>query len=298
MNVTLHQLNVLKAVKEHSSITLASHALHITQPAVSNILKQLELSYEYPLTETIGKRVFLTQAGERLVEATEIINCALENASSDINAMHGKLSGTMAVAIVSTAKYFVPRLLGKFRQQYPGVKIKLTVCNRQDAIEILKENASDFLIMSQPPDELAIEKQLFYQDKLIVVASPEKKFKRKIRTLKDLADEDWIIRESGSGTRIVMKKLFKKYKMLPNITMEVGNNESIKQLIMANMGISIVSKQSIELELQHKLIKILRVEDFPLSHPWYLVRNKGKQSNRLVDEFFLLVKQHGGRSRE
>lgn len=292
MNITLHQLNVLKTVKESGSITLAAQALHITQPAVSNILKQLELSCGYPLTEKIGKKIFLTQSGERLVEATEAIHHVLENASSDIQALHGRLSGTMSVTIVSTAKYFVPRLLGAFRQRYPGVKIKLTVCNRQDAIEVLKKNASDFLIMSQPPDDVPIEKQLFYKDELIVVASPERKFKGKIQALNALADEDWIIREAGSGTRIVMKKLFKKYKMIPNIAMEVGNNESIKQLIMANMGISIVSKQSIELELEHKLINVLKVKDFPLSHPWYLVRNKGKQPKRLVNEFFAFVKEY------
>jgi len=126
--------------------------------------------------------------------------------------------------------------------------------------------------------------------KLVVVASPEARFKHKIQQLKDLIDEDWIIREPGSGTRIVMKKLFKKNKMLPTISMEVSNNESIKQLIMANMGISIVSKQSIELELKHKLIKIIPVNDFPLKHPWYLVMNKGKHINRVTKEFFEFVK--------
>jgi LysR family transcriptional regulator, low CO2-responsive transcriptional regulator len=291
MNITLHQLRVLKAVKTHGSITLAAQALHITQPAVSNILKQLELSYDYPLTETIGKKVFLTKAGERLVEAVQQIDLILETTTSDINAQHGKISGTVVVAIVSTAKYFVPKLLGEFRKKYPEIKIKLTVCNRQQAIQILKSNASDFLIMSQPPDDMITDKKLFYKDQLVVVASPEMKFAKNIKQLKDLNDYAWIIREPGSGTRIVMKKLFKKYKMLPNIVMEVGNNESIKQLIMANMGISIVSKQSIELELQLKLIKILPINNFPLHHPWYFVRNKGKHVSRVASEFFKFTQQ-------
>lgn len=292
MDVTLHQLNALKAVKANGSITAAAHSLHITQPAVSNIIKQLELSVGYSLTETVGKKVFLTHAGERLVIASESIHEALESAESDISALHGKLSGTMAVTIVSTAKYFVPKLLGEFRQINPAVKIKITVCNREDAIKILKSNASTFLIMSQLPDDIPISKQLFYNDKLAVVASPDMKFKNKITQLKDLNDENWIIREPGSGTRIVMKKLFKKHKMMPNLTMEIGNNESIKQLIMANMGISIVSMQSIELELKNKLIKILPVTDFPLLHPWYLVMNKGKKVNRVMKEFFHFVQQH------
>lgn len=292
MNITLHQLNVLKAVKVNGSITAAAHSLHITQPAVSNILKQLALNYKYPLTETVGKKVFLTEAGERLVQASETINQALEYAESDINALHGKLSGTMTVAIVSTAKYFVPKILGAFHQKHPAIKIKLTVCNRQDVIQILKENTSDFLIMSQPPGDISIKTQLFYEDQLVIVSAPDMQFEYKAQRLKDLADESWIIREQGSGTRIVMKRLFKQYKISPNIVMEVGSNESIKQLIMANMGISIISKQSIELELEHGLINIIPVDDFPLKHPWYLVMNKGKQVTRVVSEFLDFVKQH------
>lgn len=292
MKITLHQLNVLQAVKTHRSITAAAQTLHITQPAVSNILKQLELNYDYALTETVGKKVYLTDAGEHLVNAADTINEALEKAASDINALHGKLSGTLTVAIVSTAKYFVPRFLGEFQKIYPAIKIKLAVCNRYDAIEILNNNTSDFVIMSHPPKGAPIIKQIFYEDRLVVVASPDMQIKGRPKKLKDLVNADWIIREPGSGTRIVMKKLFKQHKMSPNITMEVGNNESIKQLIMANMGISIVSKQSIELELEHQLIKILPLSDFPLIHPWYLVINKGKHINRITREFLEFVKQN------
>ncbi len=294
MNITLHQLNVLKTIKEHGSLTVAAQALHITQPAVSNILRQLEKNCGHTLTETIGKKIYITQAGERLVKAAEDMQAVLEKASSDINALQGNLAGTISVAIVSTAKYFVPKLLGEFRKINPLVKIKLTVCNRKDAIRILKDNTSDFLVMSQPPDDIAINKKLFYHDQLVVVASPEMAVNKKLHQLKELNDESWIIREPGSGTRIVMKKLFKKNKMLPNITMEVGNNESIKQLIMANMGISIVSKQSIELELQHKLIKILPINHFPMDHPWYFVMNKGKQLSRVTRLFFEFVEESRG----
>lgn len=290
MKVTLHQLNTLEAVKAYGSITAAAQALHITQPAVSNILKQLEKIYAHDLTETIGKKIFLTPAGEKLVETVKNINLLLSDAESDINAMHGELSGTLTVAIVSTAKYFVPKLLGEFRRIHPKVKFKLTVCNRQEAIEILKTNRSDFLIMSQLPDGIPIKQQLFYQDKLVIASSPELKIKPKAKQLKDLNNYDWVIREPGSGTRIAMKKLFKKYKMMPNLTMEVSNNESIKQLIMANMGISIVSKQSIELELKNKLIKILPIEDFPIEHSWHLVMNKGKHISHVMHEFFEFVK--------
>lgn len=292
MKITLHQLNVLTAVQEYQSITIAAQMLHVTQPAVSNILKQLEVSFEYALTETIGKKVFLTKAGERLVAASQAMNQTLEQAIADIHALHDQVSGTMTVTIVSTAKYFVPKFLGEFRRTHPLVKIKLTVCNRQEAISQLKNNVTDFVIMSQPPDDIPISQQLFYDDELVAVAAPEKQFQHKIRQLKDLNDEDWIIREPGSGTCIAMQRLFKQHKMLPNTVMEVGNNESIKQLIMANMGISIISRQSIELELEHELIQILPVAGFPLKHPWYIVMNKGKHIGPIVAEFLNFVHQH------
>ena len=144
--------------------------------------------------------------------------------------------------------------------------------------------------MSQPPADIPIKKRIFYEDQLVVVASPKMNFQRKERQLHDLADNDWIIREQGSGTRIVMKKLFKKYKMSPSTAMEVGNNESIKQLIIANMGISIVSRQSIELELKHNLVRVLPITGFPLKHPWYFVMSKGKHVSPVVSEFLAYVK--------
>ena len=286
MNITLHQLQVLKAIKIHGSLTVTARALHITQPAVSNILKQLSHKFQYPLTETIGKRIYLTPAGEHLVKAADDIQTILESTLYEINGLHGHLSGQIDIAIVSTAKYFMPKLLGEFKKKHPKVAIKLTVCNRQEAIYRLKHNAHDFIIMSQPPDNMAIKQQLFYPDELVVVASPEMIFQSGIDTLADLSAVDWIIREPGSGTRIVMEKLFKKHRMLPNISMEVGSNESIKQLIMANMGISIVSKQSIELELGHQLMKILPIKQFPLNHPWYVVMNKGKALTQVTRAFF------------
>jgi DNA-binding transcriptional LysR family regulator len=290
MPVTLHQLNTLKAVKNHGSITAAAQALHITQPAVSNILKQLESHYPCPLIEIVGKKLYLTEAGLCLIDACDKISAALEVADTEINALNGKLSGTLRVTIVSTAKYFVPRILGSFRKTHPGIKVKLTVCNREKAIQTLRENHCDFLIMSQPPTELPIKQKFFHNDQLVVVGSPEMKFKRKM-TLSDLAEHDWLIREPGSGTRIVMKKLFRQCKATPNVVMEVSNNESIKQLIMANMGISIVSKQSIELELEHNLLKVLPVVNFPLQHPWFVVMNQAKHQNSIINEFFDFVDQ-------
>lgn len=282
---SLYHLRVLAAIKEQGSVTSAARLLHITQPAVSNILKQLELTYGYPMVETIGKKIYFTKAGERILQMASEMSLVMNAAQADIDEMHSKLSGELSVTIVSTAKYFVPKLLAAFRKMYPTVSVKLRVCNRNDAIESLKKNENDFLIMSQPPADFPIEQQLFYADELVVAASPVFPIKPGGYTLVDLADHEWIIRESGSGTRITMSELFKAAKISPHILMEVGNNESIKQLIMADMGISLISRQSAELELNNHLMKVLPVKGFPLRHPWYLITPKGKKMTALVRKF-------------
>lgn len=285
----LHHLRVLAAIKTQGSVTAAARMLHITQPAVSNILKQLQQTYGYPMVESIGKKLYFTRAGERVLQMAVDIEQLLEQTQSDLDRMHNELSGRLSATIVSTAKYFVPKLLGAFRHQYPKVSVKLHVCNRNDAITALKGNDSDFLIMSQPPKDFPINLSLFYQDELVVAVSPEfsqqPRFQTEALTLTDLADEQWIIREPGSGTRMVMRSLFKQAKIAPNVFMEVSNNESIKQLIIADMGVSLVSKQSIELELHSGLIHVLPVKGFPIKHPWYLVTPRGRQLTAVTESF-------------
>lgn len=285
MKKSLHHLRVLKAVKSQGSVTQAAQMLHITQPAVSNILKQLESSYGYPVVETIGKRIYLTKAGERLIQAATDIEYVLTETQTDLDNMHNKLSGQLSVTIVSTAKYFVPKLLGAFRRLHPEVTIKLQVCNRDEAIASLKRNENDFLIMSQPPESVPIALNLFYQDELVVAASNNAELPKKQLSLADMGNMEWIIREQGSGTRLVMKGLFKKSGISPKITLEVGNTESIKQLIIADMGISVVSRQSIELELDHNLLQILPVKEFPVQHAWYMVTPKGKTHSPIMKQF-------------
>lgn len=292
----LHHLRVLAAIRTQGSVTAAARMLHITQPAVSNILKQLELNYGYPMIESIGKKIHFTRAGERVCEMAAEIERIIEATQSDLDRMHNELSGRLSVTIVSTAKYFVPKLLGAFRHKYPKVSVKLHVCNRNDAITALKNNDNDFLIMSQPPKDFPIKLSLFYQDELVVAVSRAFQSSTQEQAgavqLAQLADEQWIIREPGSGTRMAMKALFKQAKIAPNILMEVGNNESIKQLIMADMGISLLSKQSIELELHNGLIQVLPVAGFPINHPWYLVSAKGKRPSAVAESFYQFSREN------
>lgn len=293
MRLTIHQLSVFKSVADMGSVSLAAKSMHLTQPAVSNILKTLEDYFGCPLFEVINKQRHLTSAGERVLMLANRIQTDVASTENDIHEMMDEYKGPMKVAVVSTAKYFIPRLLGAFAGDYPDAELSLKVANRETIIERLEMNEDDFVIMSQPPssDQLLIEP--FYDDQLVVAASvnhPLAKVKK--LSWQELADVDWVMREKGSGTRIVMKNLFESHGIDPRIVMQLDNNESIKQLMIANIGISIVSMQSIELELYANLLTTLNVEGFPLPHPWYLVSHKNKHTTKLVKAFKEFVRTH------
>ena len=293
MKVSLHQFKVFQAVAQQQGITAAAKVLHMTQPGVSNIVKQLEQYYGCSLIEVVGKQVFLTEAGKVVAKMAAQLQQTLDAARSDIDSLQGGVSGTLRVAVVSTAKYFAPRLLGAFKHEHPHIHIELTVCNREQVIHRLHDNLDDFVIMSQPPKSPTLRVTDFYEDQLVVAVDPgHPLLQRRHLTLADLTHEHWLIREVGSGTRIAMEKLFQQHNMQPDYLMEVGNNESIKQLIIANMGISIVSQQSIVLELAGQLIKTLPVTGFPLRHEWYQVFNQHKKQSMLTQAFNTFVKQH------
>jgi len=293
MRLTLHQLRVFQAVAEHKSVTIASQHLHMTQPAVSNIVKQLQDYYGCALTEVINRQLTVTAFGKALLTHCKTIEATLNNAQTEIESLKGGIVGTIHVATVSTAKYFVPHLLGKFKQQHSDIHIKLTVCNRQAIIERLQENKDDFVIMSHPPSTLPVDCANFYDDELIVVAAPRyTKKKSQTMRLKELIDAPWIIRENGSGTRYATERVFKKYHFAPLIEMEIGDSEAIKQAVIANMGISIISKQSVKVEIKDKLMVALPVKEFPVKHKWYLVKSKNKTLSPIAKNFYTFVNKH------
>ncbi|NCX94188.1 MAG: LysR family transcriptional regulator [Gammaproteobacteria bacterium] len=293
MRLSLHQLKVFQAIAQYQGITSAAKRLHMTQPAVSNILKQLQEYYHQPLVEVIGKRCHLTPAGKILIEAAEQIDHLLLSAHERMELMLGNVAGELSLSIVSTAKYFVPRLLGAFKQLHPQVNIRLKVLNREQVIDRLKNNQDDFVIMSQPPSDMPIDIKPFYQDELVLACSPRHRMlKPKEKSIGALSEETWLFREMGSGTRMVMSKWLQSNQLEPRHSMEIGNNESIKQMIMADMGISLVSKQSIELELNAGLISTLNLAGLPLPHRWYMVRHAKKHGSPLVQAFDAFVQEH------
>jgi len=290
MRITLHQLHVFSMVSKYGSVSTAAQKLHMSQPAVSNIIKHLENYYQCSLTEVISRKLSLTQFGDILVKATQTIETTLSDTLTEIEMLKGGVSGTLSVAIVSTAKYFVPRLLGTFKQEFSRIHVKLTVCNREQILQRLENNEDDFVIMSHPPSTMRVDCADFFDDELIIAASSLNELtKKRVLSLSELNDESWILREPGSGTRFATVRIFKKHKFTPKTEMEISDNETIKQAIMANIGISVIPKQSIQLELQQKLIKTLPVRNFPIKHTWYLVKNKGKALHPIAEKFYAYV---------
>ncbi len=294
MKITLHQLKVFECVARMGSVTQAAHELHMTQPAVSNIIRQLEEYYDCSLIEVIGRKLSLTVFGQTLVEGCQKLQTTLENTQTQIDLLKGGLTGTLHVATVSTARYFIPRLLGHFKTKYPDIHIKLVICNRHEIINRLSKNLDDFVIMSNPPRNSSVDCANFYDDELVIASSIKHKLSKSKQPIKlsSLKQEAWILREEGSGTRYATENIFRKSRFKPKVEMEISDNEAIKQAIMANIGISVISKQSIKIELSHKLISLIPTTQFPVKHTWYLVKNKGKNLAPIAESFYTFVNHH------
>lgn len=292
MKPTLHQFHVFKTVADLQSVSGAAQILHMTQPAVSNLLKQLELALSVKLTEIVGRKLHLTQEGQLVLTYINRIQEDMDEMHHQLSLIKGKVSGCLKVACVSTAKYFMPALLGRFKKRFPDVMVLMSVGNRFEIIERLKNNQDDFVIMSHLPEHIPVNTSPFFEDKLVIVSSIDNPLSQKKQIpLHDLESCSWIIREEGSGTRIAMLDYFKKNQFTPRIDMQIGNNEAIKQLVIAGLGISMISRQSIETEISANQIAILDVIGLPINHKWQMVRLKNKHAHDLVDVFYTFVRE-------
>lgn len=275
---TLQQLRLFEAVARHRSYTRAAEELFLTQPAVHIQVKRLEESVGLPLIERVGKKLLLTRAGEEVYESALAVITRLKTLADTIVDMKGEVAGPLKIAVVTSAKFFMPHFLGIFIHKYTDVQPQLTVTNRARVLERLSENLDDFVVMGQIPDHLDLAVRPFMDNPLVVVAHPEHHLsgKRNI-DLDNIVKERFLFREVGSGTRAATAQFFADHKLPVQPYMELGSSEAIKQAIMANLGISVLSLSSLELELQTKRIIILDVKGFPLRRMWYAVYLQGKQ---------------------
>ncbi len=276
-NATIRQLQIFSLAANHLSFARAAEKLHLTHAAISLQIKQLEEVSGTLLFERIGKRVFLTEAGEVLLVHTRQILQLLKEADAALLALKGLRGGRIAVAVASTAEYFAPGLLAEFRKGHPDVRLRLTIDNRDTVSRLLASNEVDLAIMGRPPADLEATAVAFAPHPLVIVANAEHRLVGKPNiAVEDLAGETLIVRESGSGTRSAMEEFFHERSLKPRIGMEMGSNEAIKQAVVAGLGISFISQHTLGLELSAGRLAILKVEGTPVIRRWHIVRHKGK----------------------
>ncbi|MFK5970066.1 MAG: LysR substrate-binding domain-containing protein [Candidatus Marithrix sp.] len=269
--MTLRQLTLFQAVAQHLSFTRAAIELSLTQPAVSIQIKQLEGHIGMPLFEQIGKRIFLTDAGHQLYKACEDIFERLGSLETSLNELQGSIKGQLKISIVTTATYFIPKIFQAFARVYPEVNLRLHVYNRIKVLERLTNNKDDLVIMGQAPEHLNVTAHSFLNNPLVVIASSQHQLVNQSNIpLSRLLQENILMREVGSGIRLAIENNFVNNHMEMQTTIELGSTEAIKQGVLTNMGISILSKHAIYLELATKKINILDVNTFPLKRDWYV----------------------------
>ena len=286
IHATLHQLKVFETVARQGSFTRAAEELYITQPTVSSQIKQLSKAIGLPLFEQIGKRLYLTDAGKELLHTCQEIFTQLDNFEMKVADLQGAKQGQLRLAVITTAKYFVPRLLGSFCHKYPGIDISLQVTNHQEITRRMLENQDDLYIMSEPPQELDLNSEAFLSNPLVVVANKSHPLVGKENiALKKLDGESFIMREQGSGTRAAVQKLFAKQKISVQVKLELGSNEAIKQAIAGGLGISILSQHCLISEGVTGELAILDVERFPIKRNWYVAHLASKKLSVIAQTF-------------
>ena len=286
IQATLHQLRVFETVARHGSFTKAAEELYITQPTVSSQVKQLAQAVGLPLFEQIGKQLYLTAAGRELSATCHDIFEQLDNFEMKVADLKGMKQGQLRLAVVTTAKYFVPRLLGSFCQKYPGIDISLQVNNHQEITRRMQDNQDDLYILSQPPEDLDLCTEPFLENPLVVVARHDHPLaQQKNVSIKQLRGEAFIMREPGSGTRQAVQQLLEKHKVKVQVRLELGSNEAIKHAIAGGLGISVLSKHTLVLESLSKELTILDIQHFPIKRRWYVVYLGGKHLSVVAQTF-------------
>lgn len=290
LHVSLRQLRVFDAVARHLSYSRAAESLHLSQPAVSMQIKQLEESVGVPLLEQLGKRIYLTEAGREFQQHCLNILHQLADAEAMFSGYKG-MSGRLSICVASTASYFSPQLLAAFCRRHPQALVSLNVTNRENLLQRLAQNETDMAVMGRPPEGLDLDATPFMENPLVIIAPPDHALAadRGI-PLARLQQETFLVREQGSGTRIAMERFFTEQGIRLTTGTEMSTNEAIKQAVQAGMGLGILSLHTIGLELETGRLAVLDAEHFPIRRHWYVVHRRGKRLSTVARTFkeFLL----------
>ena len=286
MRFSFRQLQIFGAVARHLSYTRAAEDLHLTQPAVFAQIKQLEESIGLPLLERIGKQLHLTPTGHEVLATSKETVDALERLEMRLSDMQGLKRGRLRIAIVTTAKYLIPRLLGEFCSRYPGIEASLTVTNREKLLLRMTANEDDLVVLGAPPEGMDVVAAPIADNPLVVLARHDHPLAgvRNIPFAR-LAEEPFILREPGSGTRLATERHFTELGLKPRLRMELGSNEAIKQAVAGGLGVSVISQHTLTLDGEGALLRPLDVQGFPLMRKWYVAYPTGKHLSVAAEAF-------------
>ena len=290
MHVTLRQIEVFNAVARHQNYTRAAEELHLSQPAVSMQIRQLEGGVGLALFEQVGKRIHLTDAGEQMYIYGREIAGLLDEADVVFEAIKGVKHGTLTISVATTASHFATRLLAEFAKQHEGITISLDVTNRKALRRQLENNEPDLVIMGQPPRGMEVEAEVFMDNPLVMIAPANHPLvgQKKI-PLSHFASESFVVRELGSGTRGATQRFFDEHRVPFNTGIEMTSNETIRQAVEAGLGLGVVSIHTLELELETGRLNILDVQGFPIKRHWYVIQRKGKRLSPAAQAFKAFV---------
>src|SRR5512143_643266 len=284
-HTTFRQLEIFEAIARLGSFTRAADELHLTQPTLSMQMKKLTDIVGVPLVEQVGKKLHLTADGRELVEATRDIFTVLDRFTMDVAERRGLKKGRLALAAITTASYFTPRLLGEFSRLYPGIDVSLRVTNREQVLASMADGLDDLYFVGQPPENIDVVATPIMDNPIVVLAAPDHPLAhRKKIPLDRIAAEPWLMREKGSGTRNAIERIFSGHGLNIHPRLELGSNEAIKQAILAGLGISALSRHALALN-QPGQFAILDVEGFPILRHWYAVHPAGRQLSVVARAF-------------
>lgn len=298
MNITFRQIRLFLALADQGSVSAAARVMHVTQPTASMQLKEVTQSVGMPLFEVISKKVHLTDMGKELAKTAREICQAWDMFQQEVDGAMGLTRGKLKIAVVSTAKYFMPRLIGSFCKKHPDIDVSLEILNRDGVVQRMMQNLDDLYIMSQPPADMDLIDDVFLDNPLVVIAaSSDPLVKHDAIALGELAARRFILREKGSGTRMGVDLFFRKHAFRPDIRMELGSNEAIKQAVAGGLGIGVVSRHALHGNQKEHGVAMIDVKGFPVATSWHIVHPTRKKLSPVAGAFREHILREIGRRR-
>jgi DNA-binding transcriptional LysR family regulator len=293
-HVTLRQLRIFVSAATHLSFARAAEELHVSAPAVSIQIAQLEREARGPLFERLGRRLYLTAAGSALLRASTAILVQIRAVEEELGALRGVEGGLLNVGVISAGDYFLPTLLADFCARHRGVHIALSVCNREELIHRLDHNLVDLAVVSEQPGGSEFKSVPFAAHPIVIVAAPRHRLAAARRIpLSSLAREPFIARERGSLTRVVMDETLRRARLKPVIAIEASNNETVKQAVAAGFGVAFISTHAIALEVQARRLAVLEIVELPVRRKWFAVQREGKRLPAVAQAFVAFLEKEG-----